>query len=85
MAPNKESLPIFRRIEDLERLAVLEVRVNDHEEDLKQLLVHQEVLSKGLAGINATLRKILYVCIGAGAMIAVQQEGLIGVLVKFVT
>jgi hypothetical protein len=85
MALNKESLPIFRRIEDLERLAVLEVRVNDHEEDLKQLLVHQEVLSKGLAGINATLRKILYVCIGAGAMIAVQQEGLIGVLVKFVT
>lgn len=65
----------FRRSDDLERIAVLEVRVNDHEEDLKQLTLHQEQLSEGITNINTTLQRILYAIIGAGLVIIANQIG----------
>lgn len=85
MSDSKDKLQSFRRVEDWERLAVLEVRVNDHEEDLKQVFKHQELLSEGIAGINSTLKMILYVLIGAGSAILVQEIGLMKVLVAFFT
>lgn len=79
-----EELTTFRRTEDWERLAVLEVRVNDHAHDLKQVFKHQELLSEGIAGINSTLQRILYVMVGAGAILLVQEVGLFEALVMVI-
>lgn len=70
-----EGLQNCRRSEDVARIAVLELRVNDHEEDLKQLTTHQEQLSTGINDINITLQRILYAIIGAGLVIIANQIG----------
>ena len=75
MSTNEDNT--FRRLEDWERLAVLEVRVNDHSEDLKQVFKHQEILSEGVASINSTLLKILYTLVGAGTFLVLQERGLV--------
>ena len=81
---NDEELKTFRRTEDWERLAVLEVRVNDHAQDLKQVFKHQELLSEGIAGINSTLQRILYVMVGAGSLLVIQELGLMNAVMMLV-
>lgn len=61
---------------DGERIAVLEVKVRDHEEDIKHMLAHQETLAKGISGINKTLRGIFWIAVGAGGAVIVQQVGI---------
>lgn len=63
-------------IKDSERLAVLEVRVNDHEEDLKHMQKNQELLREGIAGIQITLQRILFVIVGAVSILVLQEQGL---------
>ena len=63
-------------IKDSERLAVLEVRVNDHEEDLKHMQKNQELLREGIAGIQTTLQRILFVIVGAVSILVLQEQGL---------
>lgn len=75
----------FRRIEDRERLAVLEIRVADHSDDLKEVFKHQEILAKGVEGINKTLRMIMYSCVGAAVTVVMQDVGLLKLLVKLLT
>jgi hypothetical protein len=58
-----------------ERLAVLEVQVSDHEEDLKRIFEHQEVLSKGIASIDKTLNRIFWAVSGAAFLYVAQQVG----------
>lgn len=72
----------FRRVEDKERLAVLEIRVADHADDLKEVFRHQAILSKGVEGINRTLRTIMYSTIAAALTVVIQEVGLVKVLVK---
>jgi hypothetical protein len=67
----------YRRTEDVARIAVLELRVNDHSEDLKQLTLHQEQLSSGITEINNTLQRILYAIVGAGGVIIAGQVGIV--------
>lgn len=84
MSTKEEDLKTFRRIEDWERLAVLEVRVNDHESDLKQVFIHQELLSNGIAGINKTLQKILWVIVGAVTILLFQKYGALETIGMFI-
>lgn len=67
----------FRRVEDWERLAVLEVRVNDHEEDLKVVLENQSILSQGVADINTTLNRILWVAAGSFGTVVAHEVGVL--------
>lgn len=75
----------FRREEDRERLAVLEIRVADHAEDLKEVFRHQAILSKGVEGINRTLRMIMYTVVGSALTLVLQEAGLLKVLLKIFT
>jgi len=70
----------FRRIEDRERLAVLEIRVSDHEEDLRQVFEHQKILSEGISKIANTLRKIMYAFVGAASLLVLQELGLVSTI-----
>ncbi|MEE8598551.1 MAG: hypothetical protein V3S69_03410 [Dehalococcoidales bacterium] len=73
-----------RRKEDNERLAVLEIRVENHEEDLRQMSLHQEMLSKGIANIDKTLRMIFWSVCGACGLLIAQQLGVVEFLKLFI-
>lgn len=60
-----------------ERIAVLEVRVDNHEEDIQQVFKHQEVLSKGIASIDKTLNRISWAVSGAALLYVAQQIGVV--------
>ncbi len=67
----------LRRTEDLERIAVLEVRVNDHEEDIHQLIKHQQELSESLSCIVDTLKQVRTALITAILVFVASQVGVV--------
>lgn len=62
---------------DSERIAVLEVRVSDHDKILIKM-------GSGIAKIEETLVKILYVIVGTALTLIVQEYGLADVAWKFI-
>ena len=72
VADKEGRLQSFRRADDWERLAILEVRVNDHGEDIEHLILNQSKLSSSLESINRTLltiRTALYTSVGLLALL----------------
>lgn len=58
------------------RVIKLELRVEDHAEELKKLQDISAALQKSLAGIEKTLSQIKYLAIGAVAVVLAQSIGL---------
>lgn len=73
----------LRRTEDIERIAVLEVRVNDHEEDIHQLIKHQQELSVSLSCIVDTLRQVRTALITAILVFVASQVGVMEAIKAF--
>ena len=61
---------------DSERIAVLEVRVGDHDKNFQVVFKNQDQMNKGIAKIHDTLVKILYVLVGTAVTLIVQEYGL---------
>lgn len=74
----------LRRTEDLERIAVLEVRVNDHEEDIHQLIKHQQELSESLSCIVDTLKQVRTALITAILVFVASQVGVTEAIKAFI-
>ncbi len=74
----------FRRAEDWERLAILEVRVDDHEADIKEIVKNQEKLTAAIDTVNKTLLQIKYVIIGAVGVILTHEMGLLDAVLAIV-
>lgn len=58
------------------RIIKLELRVEDHAEELKKLQDISSDLRKSLAGIEKTLAQIKYLAMGAVAVVVAQSMGL---------
>lgn len=58
------------------RIIKLELRVDDHQEELKKLQDISSDLRKSLAGIEKTLAQIKYLAMGAVAVVVAQSVGL---------
>jgi uncharacterized coiled-coil protein SlyX len=58
------------------RIIKLELRVEDHAEDLKRLQDISESLKKSLIGIEKTLAQIKWIATGAVVVIIAQSMGL---------
>ncbi len=58
------------------RIIKLELRVEDHAEDLKRLQDISESLKKSLIGIEKTLQQIKWIATGAVVVIVAQTIGL---------
>lgn len=58
------------------RVIKLELRVEDHAEDLKRLQDISESLKKSLVGIEKTLAQIKWIATGAVVVILAQSMGL---------
>jgi hypothetical protein len=58
------------------RIIKLELRVEDHAEDLKRLQDISESLKKSLIGIEKTLAQIKWIATGAVVVILAQSMGL---------
>jgi uncharacterized coiled-coil protein SlyX len=58
------------------RIIKLELRVEDHAEDLKRLQDISESLKKSLIGIEKTLAQIKWIATGAVVVIVAQSMGL---------
>ena len=71
---------VLRRIEDLQRIAILEVRVKDHEEDIHQLIKHQQDLSESLSRIADTLKQVRTAVVTAILVFVASQIGVIELL-----
>lgn len=59
-----------------ERILKLEYRMDDHQEELKNLKEISETLKKSLVGIERTLSQIKYLAMGACAVVVAQSIGL---------
>ena len=77
---DEERLKTFRRAEDWERLAILEVRVDDHESDIKEVVDNQKKLATSIDLVNKTLLQIKYTVIGAIVILVAQEFGWLAVL-----
>lgn len=64
------------------RIIKLELRVEDHAEDLKRLSDISESLKKSLLGIEKTLAQIKWIATGAVAVIIAQSMGLDKLIIK---
>jgi hypothetical protein len=64
------------------RIIKLELRVEDHAEDLKRLSDISESLKKSLLGIEKTLAQIKWIAPGAVAVIIAQSMGLDKLIIK---
>lgn len=71
--PDNSKNLVYKRTE--ERIAVLEVRVSDHSEDIKQLMLSQKSLTQSLCTISNTLLQIKYTLIGAIGITLVLKYG----------
>lgn len=58
------------------RIIKLELRVDDHQEELKKLQDISADLRKSLAGIEKTLAQIKYLAMGAVAVVVAQSVGI---------
>lgn len=58
------------------RIIKLELRVDDHQEELKKLQDISSDLRKSLAGIEKTLAQIKYLAMGAVFVVLAQSMGL---------
>lgn len=58
------------------RIIKLELKVDDHAEELKKLQDISADLRKSLAGIEKTLAQIKYLAMGAVAVVVAQSVGL---------
>jgi len=58
------------------RIIKLELRVDDHQEELKKLQDISSDLRKSLAGIEKTLAQIKYLAMGAVAVVLAQSMGI---------
>lgn len=58
------------------RIIKLELRVDDHQEELKKLQDISSDLRKSLAGIEKTLSQIKYLAMGAVAVVVAQSVGI---------
>ena len=58
------------------RVIKLELRVDDHQEELKKLQDISSDLRKSLAGIEKTLAQIKYLAMGAVAVVVAQSVGI---------
>ena len=58
------------------RIIKLELRVDDHQEELKKLQDISSDLRKSLAGIEKTLAQIKYLAMGAVAVVLAQSVGI---------
>lgn len=58
------------------RVIKLELRVDDHAEELKKLQDISSDLRKSLAGIEKTLAQIKYLAMGAVAVVVAQSVGI---------
>lgn len=65
------------------RVIKLELRVEDHAEDLKRLQDISESLKKSLIGIEKTLAQIKWIATGAVVVILAQSMGLDKVIKLF--
>jgi uncharacterized coiled-coil protein SlyX len=65
------------------RVIKLELRVDDHQEELKKLQDISADLRNSLAGIEKTLSQIKYLAMGAVAVVLVQALGLEKVIKLF--
>jgi uncharacterized coiled-coil protein SlyX len=65
------------------RIIKLELRVEDHAEDLKRLQDISESLKKSLIGIEKTLAQIKWIATGAVVVIIAQSMGLDKVIKLF--
>ena len=65
------------------RVIKLELRVEDHAEDLKRLQDISESLKKSLVGIEKTLAQIKWIATGAVVVIVAQSMGLDKVIKLF--
>ena len=62
------------------RVIKLELRVEDHAEDLKRLQDISDSLKKSLAGIEKTLAQIKWIAIGAAITLVANEVGVIKIL-----
>jgi hypothetical protein len=68
-------------MEQLEhRVIKLELRVEDHADDLKRLQDISDSLKKSLAGIEKTLAQIKWIAIGAIITLVANEVGVVKVL-----
>ena len=68
-------------MENLEhRVIKLELRVEDHAEDLKRLQDISDSLKKSLAGIEKTLAQIKWLAIGGTITLVANEVGIIKIL-----
>ena len=58
------------------RIIKLELKVDDHAEELKKLQDMSSDLRKSLAGIEKTLAQIKYLAMGAVAVVVAQSVGI---------
>lgn len=58
------------------RVIKLELRVDDHEDELAQLKKTSDTLAATLASIEKTLTQIKYLAMGAALVVAAQTMGL---------
>lgn len=65
------------------RIIKLELKVDDHAEELKKLQDISSDLRKSLAGIEKTLAQIKYLAMGAVAVVVAQSVG-IDKAIKFI-
>lgn len=71
-------------MENLEhRVIKLELRVEDHSEDLKRLQDISDSLKKSLAGIEKTLAQIKWIAIGVVITLVANEVGIIKVIKAF--
>ena len=62
------------------RVIKLELRVEDHAEDLKRLQDISDSLKKSLAGIEKTLAQIKWIAIGAALTLVANEVGIVKIL-----
>ena len=62
------------------RVIKLELRVEDHAEDLKRLQDISDSLKKSLAGIEKTLAQIKWLAIGGTVTLVANEVGIIKIL-----
>lgn len=71
-------------MEQLEhRVIKLELRVEDHADDLKRLQDISDSLKKSLAGIEKTLAQIKWIAIGVVITLVANEVGIIKILKAF--
>jgi hypothetical protein len=71
-------------MEQLEhRVIKLELRVEDHTEDLKRLQDISDSLKKSLAGIEKTLAQIKWIAIGVVITLVANEVGIVKVVKAF--